>query len=76
MEAYILIKTMAGEVENVLGGIKKVKGVKGADPVTGPFDIIAQVEAQNIDELAKVVVTKIRKLKGVIDTITCIKVTL
>lgn len=75
VSAYVLIKT-TGSMENLLEGMKKIKGVKSISPVTGPYDLILEVEAENIDSLAKIVVTKIRKVKGIADTLTCIKVEL
>ncbi len=75
VSAFVLIKT-AGSIEPIIAGIKKIKGVKGISPVTGPYDLIVEVEADDVNSLAKVVVSKIRKLKGITDTLTCIKVEL
>lgn len=76
IEAFVLIKTEPGTTTDVLAGVRKVKGVKRVEPVTGPYDIIAEVEAEDVNALAGVVVNKIRKVKGISDTLTCIKVSL
>ena len=39
-KAYLLIETRVGESKEVLNKIAKLDGVKSADPVTGPYDII------------------------------------
>jgi len=73
--AYVLIKA-SGSIEALVEGLRKIKGVKSVSPVTGPYDLIVEVEAEDVNSLAKVVVGKIRKLKGVSDTLTCIRVEL
>jgi DNA-binding Lrp family transcriptional regulator len=45
-----------------------------AHAVTGPYDIIAHVEAANIDALGKVVLSKIRTINGIVKTLTCVAV--
>jgi hypothetical protein len=42
-----------------------------AEDLSGPYDVIARVEARGLDELAKLVVAKIQVLRGVTLTITC-----
>ncbi len=44
--------------------------------VTGPYDIVAFVEAKDLGTLTKTVVEGIHKIKGVIDTNTAIVVEL
>jgi DNA-binding Lrp family transcriptional regulator len=43
-----------------------------ADVVTGPFDVIVRVEANDLDQLAGWVTDKIQAIDGVQRTITCI----
>jgi DNA-binding Lrp family transcriptional regulator len=76
MKAYVLIKCSAGRVATVLKQIRNVKGVECAEAVVGPYDIIAYVEAENINELGKMVVDKIQKVIGVENTLTSICVEL
>jgi DNA-binding Lrp family transcriptional regulator len=42
--------------------------------VTGPYDIIAFVEAADIDALGRVVLSKIRTISGVTKTLTCVAI--
>jgi DNA-binding Lrp family transcriptional regulator len=73
--AYVLIKA-SGSIEALGEELKKIKGVKSVSPVTGPYDLIVEVESEDVNSLAKVVVSRIRKVKGISDTLTCIKVEL
>jgi DNA-binding Lrp family transcriptional regulator len=42
-----------------------------ADDVTGPYDVIARVEADSIDELGRLVVTHVQSIEGLTRTLTC-----
>lgn len=44
-KAYVLIETTVGKNRDVIASLKRLKGVSGVDMVTGPFDLIAVVEA-------------------------------
>jgi DNA-binding Lrp family transcriptional regulator len=45
--------------------------VTSAEAVTGPYDVIALVEARNLDELGRLVVGKVQAIQGVTRTLTC-----
>ena len=53
---------------------KKVKNVIEAETITGPYDAIVSVRAENLKTLAKEVIPTIYKIDGVIDTTTAIVV--
>jgi DNA-binding Lrp family transcriptional regulator len=42
-----------------------------AEDVTGPYDVIVRAEARNVDELGKLVVSKVQNLDGITRTLTC-----
>ncbi len=71
---YVLITAAIGEVKAVARELKELKGVKSVHVVTGPYDLIAFVEAKDLAALTKTVVEGIHKVKGVIDTNTAIVV--
>ena len=58
VEAYILVQTEVGKAADVASLIGKISGVTQAEDVTGPYDVIARVEAQTVDELGKLVIAK------------------
>ena len=70
--AYILIKIAPGKSRVITEQIAKVEGVKTAHPVTGMFDIIAFIEAVDINNLTGIVRTKIQTIPGVLRTHTAI----
>jgi DNA-binding Lrp family transcriptional regulator len=69
--AYILIHTEVGVVGPVAAELSEIKGVASAEGLTGPYDVIARVEARNLDELGKLVVRRVQAVPGVIRTLTC-----
>jgi len=71
VQAYILISTDPGKPWEVAESTLQIEGVKVAQAVTGPFDVVAFVEFTNIDELAKLL-EKIHSINGVLKTQTAI----
>jgi DNA-binding Lrp family transcriptional regulator len=70
--AYILVKIAPGKSRTITDQIAKAEGVKTAHPVTGMFDIIAFIEAADINHLTGIVRTKIQTIDGVLRTHTAI----
>jgi DNA-binding Lrp family transcriptional regulator len=71
VQAYILIQTDVGRAASVATAIAGLEGVAMAEDVTGPYDVIARVEAQTVDELGKLVIAKIQDVEGITRTLTC-----
>jgi AsnC family. len=71
IRAYVLIQTQVGNAASVSRAVALVDGVTQADIVTGPYDVIARAEAENIDDLGKLVVARIQAVDGVTRTLTC-----
>ncbi len=70
-KAYILIEGAAGTVPNILKRLSSIEGINSAHAVTGQYDIIAMVEAEDINAVGKISYSKIQMIEGVIRTITC-----
>ncbi len=70
IEAYILLTTNIGRVKDVYNKLKKADNIKSISIVTGPFDIIALVEAEDLSTLSNTVVEEIGDIDGVLDTNT------
>ena len=70
--AYVLIKIAPGKSRAISEQISRVEGVRTAHAVTGMFDIIAFVEAPDINRLTGIVRTKIQTIDGVMRTHTAI----
>ena len=71
VQAYILIQTDVGRAATVAASISEIEGVALAEDVTGPYDVIARVEASTVDELGKLVIAKIQDVEGITRTLTC-----
>ena len=69
--AYILIQTEVGKAAKVAKDTLDITGVQQAQAVTGPYDVIVRAEAQNIDELGKLVVARVQAVDGITRTLTC-----
>ncbi|MEO8557026.1 MAG: Lrp/AsnC ligand binding domain-containing protein [Actinomycetota bacterium] len=71
VQAYVLIQSEVGKAALVAEAIAKISGVTMAEDVTGPYDVIARVEARTVDELGKLVIAKIQDVPGITRTLTC-----
>jgi DNA-binding Lrp family transcriptional regulator len=71
VQAYILIQTEVGKAADVARRISTVPGVTLAEDVTGPYDVIVRAEAENVDDLGKLVVAQIQGVDGITRTLTC-----
>jgi len=71
VQAYILIQTEVGKSSDVSLEIRQLTGVLLAEDVTGPYDVIARVEAASVDELGTLVISRIQDIKGITRTLTC-----
>ncbi|MEM3184480.1 MAG: Lrp/AsnC ligand binding domain-containing protein [Candidatus Hadarchaeales archaeon] len=73
-EAYMLVAAAIGKVKKVAKALTKIEGVKSVHVVTGPYDIIAFVEAKDMNTLSSVIIEKIHKIAGIVDTNTAVVV--
>jgi DNA-binding Lrp family transcriptional regulator len=71
VHAYILVQTEVGKAAEVASAIAGISGVTQADDVTGPYDVIVRAEADNVDDLGKLVVAQIQSVVGITRTLTC-----
>ncbi len=71
-KAFILIEAEVGKNKEIVRSIKQLKGVTSVDYVTGPFDIIALVEAENLNDIGDLVTLRIHPIPGIVRTTTCL----
>ncbi len=69
--AYILIQAEAGKAATVAAALRDLPGVSETANVAGPYDVITRAQARDIDELGKLVATRVRALDGVTRTLSC-----
>lgn len=71
VQAYILIQTEVGRARDVAAEIRDISGVVRVDAVTGPYDVVVLTEARSVDELGKMIVSKVQLVPGITRTLTC-----
>ncbi|MHA2232940.1 MAG: Lrp/AsnC family transcriptional regulator [Candidatus Hodarchaeales archaeon] len=72
--AFVLVNSEIGAEEQVLETLRQVSEVKEAYMVYGVYDIVARVEADEMDVLKTIILTEIRGLESVRSTLTMIVV--
>lgn len=69
--AYVLIQTEVGKAASVAAAARNIAGVVAADDVTGPYDVIVRAGAESVDELGRMVVSRVQMIEGITRTLTC-----
>ena len=72
--AYVLIEVEAGQVEEVIAALRSLQGIRAADVVTGPYDIIATIELPEQRLIGRLVMDTIHGIAGLKRTITCLAI--
>ena len=73
-KAFILIETAVGKNKEVATALQQLKGVKSVDTVTGPYDIIAILEADSLNDIGEIVTGEIHPIIGISRTVTCLSI--
>lgn len=72
MKAFILATAVPGKAMELVRSLRGLAAVKGAHAVTGPYDVIAQVEIANLEELGQLIISRIQTGGLVEHTVTCV----
>ena len=72
--AYVLIEVEAGQIEEVIAALRSLQGIRAADVVTGPYDIIATIELPEQRLIGRLVMDTIHGIAGLKRTITCLAI--
>ncbi len=73
-KAFVLIETAVGKTKEVVSILSKIEGLKSVDTVTGPYDVIAVLEAENLNDIGDLITGKIHAIEGISRTVTCLAV--
>ncbi len=73
MRTYVLIEVAVGKTREVVDSLTGISGMQAVDRVTGPYDVIAVLETEGLNEAGKVVAESIHTISGVVRTMTCLK---
>jgi DNA-binding Lrp family transcriptional regulator len=72
MKAYILIQIRTGEIREVVKQLRRVDGVVEASMVFGPYDAVGVVEAEDVNQIGRIIASGIQPIPGVLETMTCL----
>ncbi|HEY82108.1 MAG TPA: Lrp/AsnC family transcriptional regulator [Dehalococcoidia bacterium] len=73
-KAFVLIETTVGKNKEVVTALGKLKGVVSVDIVTGPYDVIAILEGESLNDIGDLVTGKIHPIPGISRTVTCLAI--
>ena len=71
-KAFVLIETEVGKTRDVVNALQKLKGVNSVDTVTGPYDIIAILQGDSLNDIGNLVTSKIQPVHEVTRTVVCL----
>lgn len=74
MKAYVLINVRPGGIRDVVRDLHRVDGVLEANMTFGPYDVVAVVQANDINHLGNILATNVQPIPGIIETLTCLAV--
>ena len=75
VRAYVLIEMVAGQSRNLVNSLNGQKRVVDVARVTGPYDVVAVLEGEDIEEVSSFVSETVHSLAGVVRTTTCAALT-
>ncbi|MEM2901832.1 MAG: Lrp/AsnC family transcriptional regulator [Candidatus Bathyarchaeia archaeon] len=73
VKAFIFVSTRPGKERAIADTFSKNPCVLRVKGITGDFDLLVELVADNVDELQKIVMESIRSLSGVVRTNTVIE---
>ena len=71
MRVFILIETEGGRVKEVVGALERLQGVKSADQVTGPYDVITVIEGESLNDIGELITRRIKSIPYISRLVTC-----
>lgn len=72
ISAFVMIDVAGDHTKSAYKTITRIPRVKKVDAVTGPYDLVVQIEAETLEDLNELVLSRIRGVDGVIKTSTAI----
>jgi DNA-binding Lrp family transcriptional regulator len=68
IKAYVLVVTTPGETKGVVSAIAKVPGVVELHEVMGPYDIVVEIEVDQLSQVPGILSDQIRSVPGIEST--------
>ena len=78
VHGYVLVEAEVGKARAISEALANFKHqdaqIIAVDTVTGPYDVIVQLEAEDLDKLGSCITEGIQRVDGVQRTTTCLAV--
>ncbi len=68
----VLVRLQAGKENQALVKIKEIKGISHVSAVYGRWDLVVDIETDDMASMSRLVVEKIRTIPGVFNTETLV----
>jgi DNA-binding Lrp family transcriptional regulator len=74
MKAYVEMNIAPGRVKSILRELRRISNIREVSAVTGHCDVIASIEAGDMETLSKVLLERLQSLEGVTrtETLVCV----
>ena len=74
MKAYVLVNIRTGDVQKVVGHLRRIESIVEANMTFGPYDAVAVIETDDINSVGAILANEIQPIPGVLETLTCLAV--
>lgn len=68
IKAYVLIVANPGATKSVHTALQQLEGVTACHEVMGPYDIVVEIQVENLSDVPRILSDHIRTVEGVEST--------
>jgi DNA-binding Lrp family transcriptional regulator len=68
VKAYVLVVTDPGKTRRVIQAMYEIPGIVELHEVMGPYDIVVEIEVDNLQDIPPILGGQIRTLEGIEST--------
>lgn len=68
VKAYVLVVTDPGKTKRVVQSMRDIPGIVAMHEVMGPYDIVVEIEVDNLQEIPQILGEGIRAIEGIEST--------
>lgn len=70
VHAYVMVKTATGASEKILASARDLSEITEVHIVAGDFDLIAEVEVEDVYDVLHAAASKLQGIDGIVETRT------
>ena len=72
MKAIVLLKLTSPEMQAAFAHLKRIAAVTEAYAVYGRYDAVAMIQAANLEEIRRILLSEVHCIPGVIEILPCV----